>query len=149
MLAGAFCKSLVVLFVVTVTTIAASTVHLWSDIDFKGQRYELNLAHGHCYPLTKQRVSSLSTYGVCVDLFTRDNCFGGTYRMEAHTKECHRNFGDCDLNDRVSSIRLCPRCRNTCYGQYGLIGVSQNIAQRVCNCECNCHRPCTSSDYGY
>lgn len=141
--------SIVFLCLIGAHSIHGSTVHLWSDINFQGQRYELNLVPGNCYPLTPRRVSSLSTNGACVDLFTRDDCFGGTYRMEAHTSECKRNFGDCDMNDQISSVRLCPRCRNTCYGQYGLIGVTQNVNERVCNCECNCHKPCTSVDYGY
>lgn len=145
------CRSLFVscLAAIVVTPIVASIVHIWSDINYQGQRYELDLQPGNCYPVASHRISSLSTYGLCVDLFTRNDCFGGTYRMDGYSPECHRNFGDCDMNDQVNSLRLCPRCRNSCYGQYGLIGVTQNSAERVCNCECNCHKPCTSVDYGY
>lgn len=95
-------------------------VFFWTDMNWKGDRHTLHLTRSRCYRIDRsadKKFSSVNTNGQCVELYTRDDCFGAMYRMEAVTSRCHRNLGDCDLNDAVSSVRL---CKELCYyGQNG------------------------------
>lgn len=92
-------------------------IFFWTDTNFRGNTYTLHMRRGHCYPIGaayQNQFSSVDTNGECVDLFMRTDCFGAMYRMEALSTRCHRNLGDCDINDAVSSVRL---CQETCYNQ--------------------------------
>lgn len=137
-------------------------VTFWSDTDFQGIQYTISMLPGQCYRLgvANDRLSSLSTNGQCVDLYTRSDCYGGMFRSEAQSTDCHRNLGDCDMNDRVSSVRLCPRCRYSCYGPQPLDDDAEQLDEmelaqlelseaNTCRCQCNCAGLCTSPDYQY
>lgn len=95
-------------------------VFFWTDINWQGDRHTLHLTRSRCYRIDQSsdnKFSSVNTNGQCVELYTRNDCFGAMYRMEAVTSRCHRNLGDCELNDAVSSVRL---CKELCYyGQNG------------------------------
>lgn len=94
-------------------------IFFWSDTNFRGTTYTLHMLRGRCYPIDasyQNQFSSVDTNGECVDLFTRSDCFGAMYRMEALSSRCHRNLGDCDMNDAISSVRM---CRETCYSASG------------------------------
>lgn len=96
-------------------------VFFWTDVGMRGDRYTLHMARNRCYRIAQsadKQFSSVNTNGECVELYTRDDCFGAMYRMESLVSACHRNLGDCDLNDRVSSVRL---CKERCWqgGYYG------------------------------
>lgn len=124
------------LAVVFSTIVSGARVTFWSDNNFSGDQYNIEMVYGECYRLgvSNDRMSSMSTNGHCVDLFTRDDCFGGMFRMESNSSACHRNFGECDMNDRVSSVRLCPRCRNSCYFYDGQQNYDDELvaAIRIC-----------------
>lgn len=151
----------VVLLLITIAPIHGGRVTFWSDTNFQGMEYHINMRPGQCYRLgvSDDRLSSFSTYGQCVDLYTRSDCFGGMFRSEAQSTDCHRNLGDCDINDRISSVRLCPRCRYSCYGPHNLDGADEldetEMAQlelsesNTCRCQCNCAGLCMSPDYQY
>lgn len=90
-------------------------VFFWTDMNWRGDKYTLHLSRSRCYRIGRaadKKFSSVNTNGECVELYTRDDCFGAMYRMEAVTSRCHRNLGDCDLNDAISSVRL---CKELCY----------------------------------
>lgn len=136
-------------------------VTFYSDTNFAGTTYNLDMRAGQCYRLgvANDRLSSVKTNGQCVDLYTRDDCFGGMFRSEALSTECHRNLGDCDMNDRVSSVRLCPNCRYSCYGPRAEDG-SDDLDEEAlallaltelntCRCHCNCAGLCMSPNYQY
>lgn len=110
-----------------ITNVVSERVTFWSDVNFNGEEYHIEMVHGQCYKLgiSNDRMSSMDTHGACVNLYTREDCFGGTFRLEPGSS-CHQNFGDCDMNDRISSVRLCGgNCNNGCNG---------------CNCNnCNCN----------
>lgn len=131
-------------------------ITFWSNTDFQGEQYNIDMEYGECYRLgvSNDRLSSLSTNGHCVDIYTRNDCFGGMFRMESNSSACHRNFGDCDMNDRVSSVRLCPRCRNSCYsydGQNTNYEDFNNGDPNMCHCNCNCGngRGCNNNNNNY
>lgn len=111
--------------VLCITNVLTERVTFWSDANFNGEEYHIEMDYGQCYKLgiSNDRMSSMDTHGACVNLYTREDCFGGTFRLEPGS-QCHRNFGDCDINDRISSVRLCGRgnCNNCNNG---------------CNCNCN------------
>lgn len=102
---------LVVVALALPTIVVGNVITFWSDVDFRGDEFHIEMDHGHCYKLgiSNDRMSSMDTNGQCVDLYTRDDCNGGMFRLEPGSA-CHRNFGNCDMNDRISSVRLCSRC---------------------------------------
>lgn len=131
---------------------AVHLVTFWSDVNFGGDEFQQRMEPSICYNLAdanNDRISSLNTHGNCVDLYTREDCSGGMFRMESNgTTRCQRDLLNCDMNNRVSSVRLCPRCRNSCYydddgRQIGGSGRSGREAddfgaEEVCQCNCNC-----------
>lgn len=113
-----------------ITNVVSERVTFWSDVNFSGEEYHIEMAYGQCYKLgiSNDRMSSMDTHGACVNLYTREDCFGGTFRLEPGSS-CHRNFGDCDMNDRISSVRLCGRgncCNCNCNSQSGDGGNNNN-----------------------
>lgn len=98
-----------------ITNVLTERVTFWSDFNFSGEEYHIDMVYGKCYKLgiSNDRISSMSTQGTCVNLYTRDDCFGGNFRLEPGSS-CHSNFGDCDMNDRISSVRLCGRGCSNC-----------------------------------
>lgn len=127
-------KSLLVLFtiyLINVQITEAAEIVFWSNTEFGGERYHVNMERGKCYKLgvSNDRISSMDTNGHCVDLYTRNDCFGGNFRLGGQTAACHRNFGECDMNDKISSLRLCARNSELC----------DRDADDQCNCNCNCN----------
>lgn len=122
--------SIIVLLVVALASVHGNVVTFWSDSDFHGDEFHIEMQHGQCYKLgiSNDRMSSMDTHGQCVDLYTRDDCNGGMFRLEPGS-ECHRNFGNCDMNDRISSVRLCSSCSS-------------------CNCGCN-NNNSNNNNYNY
>lgn len=120
-------------------------ISFWSRPYHRGDEYLLWMQPHRCYKLgwASDRLNSMATYGQCVDIFTRDDCFGGMFRIDANLSRCIQNLGECDMNDRVSSVRICPRCRNNCYYHAGdETGVlSEDGDEEVCLCHCNCPVP--------
>lgn len=111
----------VVLSLGCISNVVSERVTLWSDFNFSGEEYHIDMVSGKCYKLgiSNDRISSMNTRGACVNLYTRDDCFGETFRLEPGSS-CHQNFGECDMNDRISSVRLCGRgCNCNCNTQSG------------------------------
>lgn len=139
----------------------AGRVSFWSDINHNGDVYHINMNPNQCYRLglSNDRLSSFKTNDQCVDLYTRADCSGGMFRSEAQSTECHRNLGDCDMNDRVSSVRLCPKCRYSCYGprsedgsddlDEAAMALLELTERNTCRCQCNCEGLCVSQNYQY
>lgn len=136
-------------------------VTFWSLPNYRGDEFIMWLRPHVCYRLgwASDQLNSMATYGQCVDVYTRDDCAGGMFRVDGNqTLRCARNMGECDMNDRISSMRICPRCRNSCYyqpdgggGSWGSqTGDLEEIAedQDVCLCHCNCPvpGPCVAPD---
>lgn len=130
-------------------------VTFWSRPYYRGEEFLMWLRPHICYRLgwASDQLNSMATYGQCIDVYTRDDCAGGMFRVDGNqTHRCARNMGECDMNDRISSMRICPRCRNSCYYQPGGGGWGGGGGQQtgnleeigdeeVCLCRCNCPVP--------
>lgn len=94
---------------VLMIVVHAERITFWADVDNQGESVHIEMEHGQCIgiEMPSDELVSLNSYGKCVELYTRDDCMGGKFRLD-HDSPCHRSLGDCDINDRVRSMRLCP-----------------------------------------
>lgn len=87
---------------------SASVVTYFQNAGFSGDQFTLEMDRGTCYNLGffNDRISSMNTHGNCVTVYIESNCHGASFNIKPGS-ECHRNFGDCGMNDKVSSLQLC------------------------------------------
>lgn len=87
----------------------AAVVTYYKDSNFRGSQNTIDMRRGQCYGLSRgwnDKISSFNTHGACIVAFIDGGCSGASYRIAPGTN-CHRNLGECGLNDRVSSLKLC------------------------------------------
>ena len=77
--------------------------------EFQGQSDTVNLLGGVCHslkaPFDKQ-LSSMNTWNSCVTLYRKSDCSGISFSLYP-TTPCHDRFLDCDMEDIISSMKLC------------------------------------------
>ena len=52
-------------------------------------------------------ISSINTHGFCARLYDLPNCDGQAIDVQPGSNCLHRQLNDCNMNDKVSSIRSC------------------------------------------
>lgn len=108
-----FTKSLTTIFVVVMCICikegsTSSVVTYFQNAGFSGDQYTLDMDPGTCYNLSffNDRISSINTHGNCVTIYIESDCHGASFNVKPGS-DCHSNLGQCGMNDKVSSLKLC------------------------------------------
>lgn len=94
-----------------IQTIQCLTVAFYQDINHSGDSQTFNLCSNDCVNLRtneiwNDRFSAVNTANGCIIMFEHADCQGRAVRVEPGTN-CHASFLECDMNDKVSSLKLC------------------------------------------
>lgn len=106
-------KQLLALFTLccAIQSIQCLKVTFYRDIHHSGAAETFNLCSNDCVSLGtnedwNDQFSSADTHNGCIIMFENNGCQGRSVRIEPGSPS-HDNFNDLQMNDMVSSIKLC------------------------------------------
>ena len=103
------CTALIVISLLGLAHAYKSTVTFFIHPEFQGSHQSAKLTKGECYAIPYQfddKISSMNTWDSCIILYKDVDCTGDNFSLYPGTP-CHDRFLDCNMEDVISSIKLC------------------------------------------